>query len=403
MVCACLTASVAPVLAEEIDVLICVEADEPPPVVSILRADIDALGYRFALAKGCEAASDVQGAERLAEFGAKAIITLDAPPTRSVIWVANEEGEPLIRREMRFDSESEMDDSARSLRTSELLRAVFVEIAYLPPPPPDAHPIPLASNDGVAETSEDDNDVAVNSVESSTPMRSSSEIRPPAEGRLEENENEAARPKTTSPPKGSRARALAARSDTASPEAPHSPRPAGLVLTLAGVVGMTAFAQPPSAHLAIGALFLPERPFIDARLSLGPEVLVVGPLSPLKVEKNSGSATVRKGELLVGARLSYSLLDSRLRLGLSAGVGLDVTFVKGDAAEGFKEHERTTFAALPYGRLTMYAPFSRRVFAAASMLLGGDIPRTRVTILDDEAVITSPLFLLGFVGIGVKI
>ena len=185
---------------------------------------------------------------------------------------------------------------------------------------------------------------------------------------------------------------------------PNTPPPSGAVkesrltarLEIAATLTALSFEYPPTAHLGIGG-------YLPLHRLIGPEAIVMAPITPLRIREQEGNVTVRKALLAVGARVVFPFKSERVHTSMSAGLGLDVTFVEGDATLGLEGTSDTTFAAMPYARLDVEISLTDRVSLKNGLLIGSDIPRTRVTILDRGVVTVSPVLLAGLVGINVEI
>jgi hypothetical protein len=168
------------------------------------------------------------------------------------------------------------------------------------------------------------------------------------------------------------------------------------MIEISGGASALSFDYPPVAHLIIAGCLQP-------RHLIGPVLVLFVPLFPLRIDKEEGIVKIRKGILLLGARLSFHFVKDRFGLDLGAGVGLDVTSIRSEAATGLNERNTVTFAAIPYGSLGFNVTPAGRVGFVLSVLVGSDIPRTRVSIVKKPVITTSPAFLTGLLGIRVSI
>ena len=373
-------------MATQTDVVVCSDPDVTygdAELHTLLLKDIESLGLTVSHLDSC-GLEDGAALEAVGEENrAAAVVHLDYAEYAAVIWVHNEKTGNAVTRTFRFDDIESQEASLRSLGISELLRAAFVELKTTPwasraEPTLDAADEARASGAGLPAT---------DSVSDEPP--------PPTTAERDPSSNDSAADVTdtteTDVPDSEK---IDDRKASPLPD-PDIPRRRGTILLEAlGAVTVLTFGHAPIAHLAIGG-------YLQLRRWVGPEVLILIPLSPLVIREDEGRVSVRKGILAIGTRLEIPTPAKRLHFAASIGVGMDVTVVSADAERDLHEHLGSSIAALPYGRLEMRIQLTRRISLTVGALLGTDIPRTRVTVVDKGVIMMSPLLLSGYLGMDV--
>ena len=317
---------------------------------------------------------------------ARGVVAFDGVTRIGVVWVWNPETGRVIGRRTESDEPEDDSESQAALRIAELLRAVFVELDTVRPPS-DSPSIDAAS----VRT---EGSIAPDSDNQAEPSRSAGPgpetARQPIGAHGKVGRKTAVPAGTRSPPQ-EKSRRTDDRSETRERLRRH-----GAGFELEGAVSALSFDYPPAPHAVVGGYW-------QRRRLIGPELMMFVPLFPLRIEQAAGTVDLRKGILFVGARLSFRFVDQKIGLDLGAGAGLDITFIRSDPTGDFGSEDTTTFAGLPYGRLGGDVILAGPVALTIGILIGTDIPRTRVSILDESVITTAPLFLVGTAGVRVVI
>jgi len=356
-----------------------------------VHREIRALGYAPRGDIPCLPRTADEARALLIRSGARGAVTFDEATRTGAVWVWNPKTDRLIARETESGVSSEIPRSQIALRIAELLRAAFVECDTSRPEGDAPAAVSPIADAAALDTGPGAEDVRESAVRPNATTADPSAVP-----------KEAAHPKTktgkrdTAPSRGT-PRSRREHRRTPPPTSPaERPRRGAAGIEAQGAVSALSFDHPPAAHLVVGGYWQPRR-------LVGPELVLFFPLFPLRIQREAGTVKIRKGLLLLGARLSFRFAGERLTLDIGAGVGLDVTVIQSDAAGDLGDRDTATFAALPYGRLGLEVVLTGRFALKGGLLLGSDIPRTRISILDKAVITTAPLLLTGFLGIGVMI
>ncbi|MCP4604776.1 MAG: hypothetical protein GY847_30355 [Proteobacteria bacterium] len=360
----------SPAAAGETTVLICTEdGTGDRELAELLIKDIRQLGYTAYSRTDCGAFSNADAAALLADENAQGMVTLDLTTGLATVHVRTEQPGAAAKRSLPISTGGDGNRSQISLRISELLRATFIEVETTGEPPKPTHP------DGTAKRS--------GGTDAGTPQAPKATSKPT----VEEDE-----------PSSSQS---APQPPTAPPEPSEKDAPAGsygsvqaVLLEVRGAVTARSFEPPPTAQLLLGA-------HIPFRTVAGLELFAFVPLSPLKIREPEGEISIRHGTVATGVRLTWGNDTQRIRGAFGIGIGLDMTFVHTEADPEMKSQSKTVFGALFYGRIQLQTVLSRRIALVGESLLGTVIPRSRVTVMGEEAVTLSAVVLSGLMGINV--
>ncbi len=351
-----------------------------------LVQEIDALGYaidddgRCAPRTSEEAAALLGNTSVPLERRGQAVVTFDETTKEGAVWVQKSRNTGMIERHVELDESAKLEDTEIAVRIAELVRAAFVERDTASVKKEERSSVRSTPNgDGKTNTPSS----AGNDADPPT-VRSSALKAPSAEGTRVASRK----------PMNVEVRGDASRASEENLAA--SSQPSAWTVEMSGAASALTFDYPPAFHLTVGGAWQPRR-------LIGPSFALFIPMYPVHIRKEEGTVTVRKGILFIGARVSFYFAGRRLGVDLGAGVGLDVTFINGEAASDLSGRTAATFAALPFGSTGLSVRMSKRAAFVTSVLVGTDVPRTRVSIVKKPVMTTAPIFLSGLLGVRISI